>query len=1067
MRKLYYLFALLIPIIGLSQQRPLNGTVVDPRNAPMAGVTVTLRGTNKATVTDERGNFTITASPNDVVRLSYLGQQKDVTVGAATSQTFVFDPQANQMSEVVVTALGQTRSKAKVGYSTTTINTEALNRSSPISPIDALAGKVAGADISKLGGPGSSAKVVLRGYGVISGGSNQPLYVIDGIPLIDSRPGANDNGTAGTDFGNGANDINPNDIESITILKGTAASSLYGSAARNGAIMITTKRGRSGKLKVEYSGGADFSLVGKLPTFQSTFGQGWNNTFVLSENGSWGPRLDGKQRLWGPVVDNSQLIKPFSFVDNNIRDFYETGTDYTNTVSLSGGSDNSQFYFSYGNATSNGVLPGPADLYERNTFALRTNSKFNNLTINSSFNYINKTVHTPFTGQSTAQGGSTFEALLQIPVDIPISDFRDYKNKYFDINSYFSPYDENPYYPLYENSNVQKSDRFFGNLDLNYHISNSFSAQLRFGGDFSNARTFGYKAVNDPAPGSWNKGGNVEGAIRPKDVGMVYEQSDFAAIINGDFILKYNHQFSTRFNIEALAGFNYNEQDAKTFNSTITNLTVPNFYNLSNTTQPPVVFDLSTQKRFMGGYAQVVLGYADQLYLTLNGRNDWASTLPINNDNFFYPGASLSWLANNALGLNGTKVSLLKFRASYGKTGTPPLAYLTNQSLSSANLSFAANFGIPFGALNFPFNGINAFSIQQQIPNNNLAPIITSEAEIGTELRMFKNRIGLDLAVYDKRTKGQIFPVPIDPSTGYATIVKNLGTVDNKGIEVTFDARPVNMKNFTWNLTYTFSKNWNKVLDLNGGPNPFIEVTDGYNGQLEAIPGKSALGFYAPVPQFTSDGKIIVNPQTGLPLVANDKGYYGDAQYDFMMGLQNTFAFKNLQLSFTLDFRKGGVMYSGTSDLVNFTGNGYTTTYNDRRPFIIPNSVVQNGVDPNNKPVYVENTTAINESNYYGYYYSSTNPAQSYKYTVIDRSFLKLRDITLSYRLPAAWASKISASSLSVAVYGHNFLLWTPKSNIYVDPEASNLGNDLAGQIGEFRTAPLSKQFGVSLKASF
>jgi hypothetical protein len=287
--------------------------------------------------------------------------------------------------------------------------------------------------------------------------------------------------------------------------------------------MITTKRGRSGKLKVEYAGSVNFSQVGKLPEMQSIFGQGWGGIFVLPENGAWGPRLDGKDRAWGSIVNNSQLIKPFSFIEDNMRNFYDVGQEFNNTISLSGGGEATQFYFSYGNVTSDGVIPSNTDKYQRNTFALRTNSKFKDFTINSSFNFSNKKQNSPFTGQGGSDGASVFEEILQIPVDIPITDFKDYKNMFFDVDSYFTPYAENPYYPLYENKNTQNSDRFFGDIDMNYAFTKAFSAQLRFGGDITNARTFGYKAVNAPSIGSWNKGGNTEGQSRAADVGSVSE----------------------------------------------------------------------------------------------------------------------------------------------------------------------------------------------------------------------------------------------------------------------------------------------------------------------------------------------------------------------------------------------------------------------------------------------------------------------------------------------------------------------------------------------------------------
>jgi TonB-linked SusC/RagA family outer membrane protein len=1017
--------------------------------------TITETGTKNATKADENGNFTITVRQGSRLTITSSGFTSTTLTPGTGPQNISLATSTSTIQEVVVTALGQTRSKAKVGYSTQTFNTEAITRAAPVNALDALTGKIAGANISKTGGPGSSTKVVLRGYGVIGGGSNQPLYVVDGVPLNDARFGSNGN----VDFGNGLNDINPNDIENITILKGTAAASLYGSNAKNGAVMITTKRGRSGKLKIDYAGSLNFSQVGKLPEMQSQFGQGWGGIFVLPENGSWGPRLDGKDRAWGSIVDNSQLIKPFSFINDNIRNFYNTGIELNNTIALSGGSDVNQFYFSYGNVSSDGVIPSNTDYYQRNTFALRTNSHFNNFTLNSSFNYSNKKQNSPFTGQGGSDGGSIFESLLQIPVDIPISDFRDYKNKFFNVDNYFTPYAENPYYPLYENKNTQNADRFFGDLDMNYTFTPSLSAQLRVGGDITNARTYGYKAVNAPSIGSWNKGGNTEGASRAADVGSVSENANYLGSINGDFIVKYNHGLGSLLSLESFAGYNYYQEDQKASAAQITNLFIPGVYNLSNSLAPPTASDFRQKRLRMGVYGQATLGYNNQLYLTLNARNDWSSTLPIANNAIFYPGANLSWVASQTFGMNSGTISLLKFRASYGKTGSDPNPYLVNPTLGIGNV------GLGFGSLTFPFNGVTSFGINNTIGNSNLTPIITKEAELGTEIRFFHNRLGLDAAVYDKKTQGQIIIVPIAPSSGYTGLVNNLGLVTNRGVELALDARPLDSK-LSWSFTYTFSKNWNKLNYLTTGLDNVI-LNTAYDAQLIGYPGKSLTAIYAPVPQYTADGKIIVSQTTGMPIQAPDLGFYGNTDYDYMMGMLNTFTFKQLQLSFTLDYRQGGRMYSGTADLLNFTGNAYNTTYNDRRPFIIPNSVVQTGVDANGKPVYGENKIVIDESAYTDYWYPTQNKAGSYYDRILDKSFFKLRDITLSYKLPQTWASAIRSSNLTVGVYGRNFLLWTPSSNFYIDPEASNLGNDITSELGEFRTAPTSKQFGVSLKASF
>src|SRR4029079_14547606 len=306
--------------------------------------------------------------------------------------------------------------------------------------------------------------------------------------------------------------------------------------------------------------------------------------------------------------------------------------------------------------------------------------------------------------------------------------------------------------------------------------------------------------------------------------------------------------------------------------------------------------------------------YKNQLYLTLNARNDWSSTLAIQNNSFFYPGGNLSWIASQTFDLSRTAISFLKFRAAYGKTGSDAPHYDVYPILTIRDVN------LPFGSVTFPFNGVSAFGIANTLGNKGLKPVITSEAELGTEIRFWKNRLGFDLAVYDKRTEGQIFTVPISPSTGYTGLVQNLGLVSNKGIEATVDAKPVDGKNFTWNVNYTFSKNWNKVENLTGGPENVI-LTSAYDAQLIAYPGKSVFGVYAPVAQYTSDGRVIVNASTGVPVADtanNSRGFYGNAEYDFMMGLVNSFTYKSWRLSFSLDYRKGGVMYSGTSDLALF-----------------------------------------------------------------------------------------------------------------------------------------------------
>jgi TonB-linked SusC/RagA family outer membrane protein len=1081
MRILFMLMLFSATFFATAQSQPVSGKVLNAKGEPVPFATIKIKGKKTTVSADAAGVFSITAVKGQTLLVSAVNYSELEVPVTGTDLSITMPIKETALSEVVVTALGQTQNKAKVGYSTQTFNTGTINKNGATGALDGLEGKVAGADISNIGGPGASTKVVLRGYGVIAGGNNQPLYVVDGVPLSDGQFQNNNGGVDGVDFGNGMNNINPNDIESISILKGTAASSLYGGLAKNGVIMITTKKGRAGQLRIDYSGSANMSKVGKLPTYQSEFGQGWGGLFVSDENGSWGPKLDGKDRLWGSVVDNSQLDKPFSFIKNNLRNFFNTGSEYNNSIALSGGNETNRFYFSYGNVTSDGIIPYNANLQERNTFALRTNSNFGKFSINTSFNYVSQKLDAPSTGYGSSSGGGVYNSLLQVPVDVPITDFRDINNKFFNINNYFTPYAENPYFALKENGDRQNLDRFFGNVDLGYKITPHFSAEFRLGGDFTDARTFIWKQPASAQPGTWdgNPATNPEGAPRAPDVGEVSQGSDYFGVVNADFILKYNHEISKDLTFDALAGANYYHTSQRSESATVTNLVVPGFFNLSNTSKPPTTVDASFDKLRMGIYAQATLGFKDQLYLTGNVRNDWSSTLPVGSNSIFYPGANLSWIASQLLN-PGSIVSFLKLRTAYGRTGSDPSPYLVLPQLGSGQVN------LPLGSLTFPFNGVSGFGISNTIGNPNLKPIFTDEFEFGTEIRFFRDRLGFDVTLYDKTTKGQIFTVPIAPSTGFLNLVENLGDVNNKGIELAVNLKPVEGKNFNWTIGYVFSKNINKVVSLTGASqDPLLAGV--FDVEMRAVVGKTVASIYTVVPQLSPSGQVVVNPVTGQPLpnatpLDNNgltKGYMGSGLYDYTMGLTNTFTYKDFSLNFSFDFRYGGVMYSETSNILLFVGNGVKTTYNDRRPFIIPNSVVSS-TDGSGKTVYSPNTTYIgspsitpggtlNESdqtyNYYGEGSSFTGGSDAMR--IIDRSFLKLRDINFSYNLPSYLASKIRARTLAVGVYGRNFLLWTPKSNVYVDPEATNLGNDLTGQLGEFEGTPLTKSYGVTLKVGF
>lgn len=1067
MRKLLFLLlAVLTTAAVWAQQRTVRGKVTDAKGVPMAGATVSVKGQTTATQTDAQGNFTLPAAQGNTLIISNVGfGTQEVRVGASDNINVTMQVQGGELSEVVVTALGQTRGRDKVGYSAATYRADDIVRSAPVSAMDGLQGRVAGADISTIGGqPGSSSKIILRGYSSLGqSSSNQALIVVDGVPFNNSRLGSFNDflNQGGVDFGNGLNDINPNDIETITVLKGAAATSLYGSRATNGVVLITTKKGRAGKVNIDFNSSSIFSTVSKLPTFQNEFGQGWNGQHWKEENGSWGPKLDGANRLWGSTVDNSRLIKPFSAVDDNVRHFYDMGLEESNSISIRGGNQNANFYMSYGNVYSNGILPSDADVYRRNTIALRGQVKNDKFLASGSFNYINKAGRTAST-DATDAGSSTFENIIQIPRDFNIVDFKDYKNKFFNADNYFTPYASNPYFSLFENGNKMQSDRFFGNLELGWDINKSLNVRWRNGLDVTNARVKDYQAIERPKPGSWRgfNPTNAEGASFTALTGGVRELSDYVRELNSDLFLNYDYDVTGDLNLTGFIGGNYNEQESRRQSSKITGLIIPNYYDITNTSNQPIDATATSQRRIMGVFAQAILGYKDYLYLTLNARNDWSSTLPKQARSFFYPGANVSAVMNRIFNLERTGISYWKMRAAIGRTGKDAPVY----SLESVGV--AGNVALGFGNLVFPLNGITAFELGNTIGNQKLQPEITTEWELGTEMRFLKNRIGFDIAYYNKRSRGQIINVPIASSSGYTSLVTNFGLVENAGIEFQANFTPIQTKDFSWTLNYVLTKNNNKVLELPEGLDK-VDLNSYFDIKMVARVGQPIGILEAPKPQMTADGKIVVNGSNGFAVKTVEDLPYGNVQRDYMMGLNNNFSYKNWSLGFNFDYRRGGYLVSRTADLTYFVGNALPTAYNDRRPFIIPNSVVNTGVDAQGKPVYDENTTPIDMTNVNSFWYHSSNGAMHWDRLILPKDFLKLRDITLSYRFPAEWARKISAQNITLSAIGRNFLLWVPQKNSFIDPEVTNLGNDLLGEFGEQGTAPTTKAYGVSLKVNF
>lgn len=1049
LRVLLTLLMALMMQISFAQQRSVSGTVTDEGGFPIPGVNVLIKGTSTGTQTDIDGKFTIQAAPTDVLVFSYIGMKSRESLASSTALKITMADEATELEGVVVTAVGIKREKASIGAATTTLKSAEINKGSQTNIADAIKGKVAGVVISNAStDPGASSGVIIRGFSSISG-SNQPLYVVDGIPIND-QSNYSDGLNGGNDFGRGSGDINPNDIESMTILKGASATALYGSRAANGVIMITTKKGTAGKLSVDFSTTTFFTSILRTPKYQDQFGQGWDGTHYLIENGSWGPRFDGQPRPWGHIVDNSQKIKPYSFQKDQLENFFDTGSSTLTTLAVSGGSGDSTVRLSYANSSQDGIYPTDADSFERNTLGLSGTSKVGKVGISGSLNYVNTGGSAIATGQ---QGSATYNNLMQIPTDFPITEFRDYNNKFNNNDNYYTPYGiVNPYFSLNENGSDYNKERFYGAIELNYEINSWSNASYRFGLDTYSDVTKVWTARIDASPGSYNDGTSNETS------GSYSEARNTIKQLNHDLLYNINLKLSEKLDLASSFGFNINTREGSSMAASVLSQDIPQFFSFTNSALIPTVGSTLNSRKLYGVYNSTTLSFAEQLYFTANLRNDWYSTLPKANRSVFYGGVNSSWIFTNTFPAIKSAVNYGKLRVGYGETGVDTDPYQVNSVYS---LTASDNQG--YGQVALPINGITGYTVGDRLANPNLKPERRKEFEVGMEVSFFDNLFSIDATYYDAKVEDQILAIPLAPSSGYTTQTANVGTISNKGFEALLSMNLIRSKTdgFDWKASINFATN-NTILEKLDPRVTQVQLGGTGNAtQLIARPGQAIGLLYGNVAERDPNGNIVVDAD-GIPVASTSQQVYGDTQYDYTMGVGNKFSWKGLSLDFTFDIREGGLMYSRTAEITRFTGNSITTTYNDRQPFIVPGSVVKNTAD-DGTVTYTPNTVAVDSNHMDNYYAATANDRAN----VIDKSFIKLREVILNYNLPDKYFDKSFIKSISISLIGRNLFIWTPRNNQFIDPEVSTFGTDLRSQFGEFSANPSTRSYGFSLKANF
>ena len=923
-------------VVAMAQTR-VTGTVVSQEDGlPIVGATVQVVGTSQGALTDVDGKFTLDVpSRNSTLRISYVGMQT-MEVTAAPNMRIRLLSDDTLLDEVVVTAMGISRQQKTLGYSAQTLDNEELTAGRLTDVTSSLAGKVAGVQVNASSSdPGTANSVIIRGFSSING-NNQPLYVVDGVPLQQTSELQQGQQQA---MG-GISNINSSDIESMTVLKGAAATALYGSRAANGVIVITTKSGKrhgTRNFSISYDGSVQWRQIANLPKFQNKFGQGWNGQQTFIENGSWGPELDGSTQVYGPIWNHQQLIHTYSALESNIEDFFETGISTNHSVSLSGVSDDQKmtYYLSYGYSGDNGIIPGKKDTYKRNTIAFNSSYepiKWFKLTSGIDFAKTN----TDLVG--SYQGTSFIDGILEFPRDISLVDRKDLSSPFNTPEAWYTPYGiTNPYWAIENNYNHNDAKQIHGRIQADIKPLRQLTLTYRFGFDYTDYDiklgmpqiTLDDALINENygyAPSEMNQDGWVFTRYR-----RAYET-------NHDFLASWVDKYlNGKLDVNINAGVNMNERygtymygqtDLLTFNT--------GFWDLSNGATKSSLGESQSKRRLVGLFGDVTLGWDDMLYLGLTARNDWSSTLPIDANSYFYPGVTLSWIFTRLIPKNDI-LDFGKLRLAYGKTGNDASPYYTSRRFIQG--TSRAYYGLDVAS--FPMSGVNAFQESATIGSSDLKPEMTTEYEVGLNMAFLGNRINVDFAYYNRETKDQIFTLPVDPATGYSSMVTNFGNVRNRGIELLVNTTPIRTRDFRWDLGFNFAKNANKVLSmpesLEGGKTVINSFSAGNDAvYMYAEEGNPMGEYYTYMPQYTDDGKLIVSAD-GQPLLTADLKDTGkNMNPDWIGGATTSFTWKGLTLSAALDVRKGGYMFSRTKNLMQFTGNGEVTLYNDRRPFVIP-----------------------------------------------------------------------------------------------------------------------------------
>ena len=1062
------LFMALIVQLSFAQQKTVSGTVSDENGLPLIGATVVISGTSNGTTTDFDGKFMITASTGDVLNFSYVGySDQNATVGSSNTINVSLQPD-NTLDEVVVTAQGIKSNPRSLSYSIQSVDSDDIAKSRETNLVSALNAKAAGVQVvTSSGSVGASANIRIRGNTSITR-SNGPLFVVDGVPIDnssfseDATQSNNNSSLGGSDFSNRAIDINSNDIESVNVLKGISAQTLYGLRAANGVILITTKKGVSGKTKVTLNTTTTFSEYNKGPDLQRTYAQGRH-----ASDGSGfeyrGPE-SGEGDSWGPAISDLEYdgdtTYPFdrggrlvaSGSGNGIAarsydsyDFFKTGVVTDLNLSASGGTDKVRYRGSISRLIQTGISPN--EEFERKTFRTDIIAKMNEkLTLDMSAQYTNS-------GGNRVQRGSNISGIMlgllrTAPTfdngnGLTGQDAADNASSYFyDIagselpgqRSYRDGIYNNPYFTVARNENKDDVNRILGKMGLSYNLTDWLELKTTASIDrYSDTRKIGFDIID----ASFENGRFFNDDISNQDV-------------NWNFLAIGNHTFNDKLGVNFTVGYDgfYTKSNRRTVIGD--GMAIPGFFHLTNVSSIQAQ-ELTGAKKLIGAFATATLSYDNMIFVTPSFRNDWSSTLPIDNNTFQSFSVGGSFVFSELL-KDDNILNYGKLRGSWGKSGNDAPVYATSTNF---NGSTASGDGF-IQSVNFPAYDQISFERSSRSGNPNLKPEETTEFEVGLELALLDRRLKFDIAYYDKETTDQIIFVDAAPSSGFIDRYDNVGVVSNTGVEIALSGSPVKTDNFEWNIAVNWTTFENKVEELVDGVE-FVTLNGFSSTSSVAIAGEAYGSIYGSRFLRDDNGQVLIDDD-GYPLADSVDGVVGDPTPDWTAGISNTFNYKNFGLSVLLDIRQGGDVWCGTCGIIDYFGVSAATLIRDQSTVF--NGIVQSTGAVNTQSVPYSDPT-ISENNNYWRRYGFGGLSET---AIYDSSWVRLREVTLSYNFPDKWLDKTFIEGLSLSVYGRN--LWLNTDYPGVDPE-TNLTGDSNGIGLDYFNQPNTKSYGLNLNVNF